>query len=132
MRKSRLFAYAILVTLTGCISVPPEEEGAPVRVGSAPASIVDLRAATESITVYESAPDAAKELGIAKAIRCHRYPTDTKPTESTVRDDLMISALALNANGISDIKIVRQPGNIATNCWFRYFGTAKALLVPTP
>jgi hypothetical protein len=130
MRKARLIACVMATSLAGCISVPPEEEGAPVRVGSAPASVVDLRAAKEEITLYDRAPSGAKELGIAKAIRCHRYPTDTKPTESTVRDDLMISALAMDANGISDINIVRQPGNIATNCWFRYFGTAKALSIP--
>jgi len=122
-------AATLTLTLAGCISIPPEEEGAPVRVGSAPVSVVDLRAAKQEIKEYESVPEGAVVLGTAKAIRCHRYPSDSKPTEATVKDDLLVSALALNANGISDINIVRQPGNVATNCWFRYFGTAKALKV---
>jgi hypothetical protein len=131
MRLS-LLGFMLVSTLTGCISVPAEEQNVPVRVGIAPVSVVDLRAAKDSITIYETAPEGSTQIGDAKAIRCHRYPSDSKPTESTVRDDLMVSALALDANGISDITIVRQPGNVATNCWFRLFGTAKALKVPTP
>lgn len=127
-----LIGFITASALSGCISVPPEEQNVPVRVGIAPVSVVDLRAAKESIKVYETAPNGTTQIGEAKAIRCHRYPSDSKPTDSTVRDDLMVSALALDANGISDITIVRQPGNVATNCWFRLFGTAKALKVPAP
>lgn len=100
-----------------------------MRRGNAPASVVDLRAATETLTVYDATPAGAEVLADVSAIRCHANLYEPKPTEETVRSDLLINAFGKGANGISDIKIVRQPGNLGYNCYFRYFGTAKALKV---
>lgn len=132
--KSHLSARVSLIvllasSLAGCITVSPEEKDATVRRGNAPASVVDLQAATKAVKVYESAPEQSQSLGTVTAIRCHANLYEPKPTEETLRGDLLINAFAKGANGMSDIQIVRQPGNLGYNCYFRYFGTAKALKV---
>jgi hypothetical protein len=132
--KSPLLARVSLVllmssTLASCITVSPEEKDATVRRGNAPASVVDLQAATKAVKVYEIAPESSESLGTVTAIRCHANLYEPKPTEETLRGDLLINAFAKGANGVSDLQIVRQPGNLGYNCYFRYFGTAKALKV---
>lgn len=124
-----LFTISIGAVLVGCVTVSPEEKDATVRRGNAPASVVDLQAATKALTVYETSPPGAEVLAEVSAIRCHANLYEPKPTEDTVRSDLLINAFAKGANAISDISIVRQPGNLGYNCYFRYFGTAKALKV---
>ncbi len=126
---SSLVTISVGVALAGCITVPPEEKDATVRRGNAPASVVDFQAATKALTVYETSPAGAEVLAEVSAIRCHANLYEPKPTEDTVRSDLLINAFAKGANAISDISIVRQPGNLGYNCYFRYFGTAKALKV---
>lgn len=131
MKRTHLLLsnISIAALLAGCISVAPEEKDATVRRGNAPASVVDLQAATKALTVYDTAPDGSELLADVSAIRCHANLYEPKPTEDTVRSDLLINAFGKGANAISDIKIVRQPGNLGYNCYFRYFGTAKALKV---
>jgi len=124
-----LITLLVALALTGCITVAPEEKDATVRRGNAPESVVDLQAATKAVKVYESAPEQAQSLGTVTAIRCHANLYEPKPTEETLRGDLLINAFAKGANGVSDIQIVRQPGNLGYNCYFRFFGTAKALKV---
>jgi len=132
--KSRVLAATLLTAtlLTGCISVPQDEVDAPVRVGNAPSSVVDLRAAKASVQIIDKAPPDAQVIGVVKAIRCHRYPGEPKPTVETVQDDLLIGAFAQSANAITDVTIERQPGNVSHNCWFRYFGKAEALTTAKP
>lgn len=116
--------------LSGCISVPPEEADAPVRIGNAPSSVIDVKAARAGVRVYDISPAGAQAIGAVKAIRCHRYPSEPKPTEETVLDDLRVAALGMDASGITDVTIERQPGNVGYNCWFRYFGRATAIKAP--
>lgn len=131
MRSPLLAIFtATTALLSGCISVPPDEADAPVRVGNAPSSVVDLKAARAAVHIVETAPPNAQSLGEVKAIRCHRYPGEPKPTMETVQDDLLIAAFANSANAITDVSIERQPGNVSYNCWFRYFGRAKSLNIP--
>jgi len=119
---------ALLISaLSGCISVPPDEQNATVRRGNAPSSVVDLQAATKAIKIYEAMPDDAENLGDVTAIRCHANLYEPKPTEEIVRGDLLINAYAKGADAISDMKIVRQPGNLGYNCYFRLVGTARAI-----
>ncbi|WP_334158527.1 hypothetical protein [Achromobacter insolitus] len=124
-----LSTLSIAALLAGCISVAPEEKDATVRRGNAPASVVDLQAATKALTVYDATPAGAEVLADVSAIRCHANLYEPKPTEETVRADLLINAFGKGANAISNIQVVRQPGNLGYNCYFRYFGTAKALKV---
>ncbi|MGV2906453.1 hypothetical protein [Achromobacter sp. AGC25] len=128
LSRASLFVL-ISSTLAGCITVAPEEKDATVRRGNAPASVVDLQAATKAVKVYDIAPEQSQSLGTVTAIRCHANLYEPKPTEETLRGDLLINAFAKGANGVSDLQIVRQPGNLGYNCYFRYFGTAKALKV---
>lgn len=130
MRNLKLFFFPCALALAGCISVPPEEADASVRIGNAPSSVIDVKAARADIRVYSTAPAGAQELGRVKAIRCHRYPSEPKPSKETVLDDLRVAALGLDASGITDVTIERQPGNVGYNCWFRYFGRATAIKGP--
>lgn len=128
LARAPLFVL-ISSTLAGCITVSPEEKDATVRRGNAPASVVDLQVATKAVKVYDTAPEQSQSLGTVTAIRCHANLYEPKPTEETVKGDLLVNALAKGANAVSDMKVVRQPGNLGYNCYFRYLGTANALTV---
>lgn len=118
--------YAIgivmVAALTGCAS-----QSTNMREGTDTSyvSLKDQREAVKGVKEYPEVPPGAKIVGMVDAARCHSNTLNTPPKEADVILDLKIAAYARGADGITQVKIVKESG-LLQNCWTILNGTATA------
>ncbi len=121
MHLKLAIAATATVLAAGCAAPPTY-----VREGTQPVSVVDLREAKQTVRIYDTIPDGATAIVDVETIRCHRTAGHPKPTEDTVRDDLLVEALGKSKNGIAEISIEEGSLSFSYNCWTSLHGKAKA------
>ena len=107
--------------LAGCVS--------PATYQTGKATLMEVRAARTSVSVFDKVPSAAKNLNEISVRRCTQNLGEAFPSEELLQDDLVIAAYGQGADGISNIKHTSQSG-LLSNCWNLRTATATVFRLP--
>lgn len=121
MRKAVVAGLVGFGLLAGCVSPATYQKGSP--------TLMEMRDARTSVTVYDDIPAAAKNLNEIAVERCNQTLAEAFPSEELLQDDLIIAAYAQGADGISNIKHTEETG-LLRNCWNLRTATATVFRLP--
>ena len=122
-----LFVVLIAAFLGGCAH--PNFAGLEGNALNSRYGLEDKRKAVLAIKVTDTVPSNAAEQRKLWTQRCHQYLTSERPSEDTLKDDLIMAAYAQGYDGLTGFSYSTESG-LLRNCWTVHKASATAFKLP--